>query len=150
MIYLKRLVVKKTLHLHGFLTEIKCHNCGAIYNIGYHKCENKCKKCSCANKLKPNITFYGEYCPEYTLAKQFISNIKDDDIFLIIGTNGQVFQVESTIFTIKTLYCVKPIYLLNNLEKSKYIHEDYFDTIFYESCIDAVPKLKKIIFELMD
>ena len=46
------------IHLHGFLTEVECEECGIIYDIGYKKTQDsfdgKCPTCS-SKRIRPNI-----------------------------------------------------------------------------------------------
>lgn len=136
----------ETMHVHGQVKEIKCLNCGHIENIGFNSAEREvCKNCDVKYKLKPNIVFYGEESKNSYEAKHIMSCIENGDIIVVIGTDGSVFPIDSVINKISGLFKMKPILILNILERSKYISEYYFDHIFYESCETGILKIKKII-----
>lgn len=146
--------VKNTIHIHGFLPEIYCNNCQKIYNIGYEKfypldeVNNKKTKCThCGSTFsKPNIVFFGEYPSLYHDAKNILNNITPDDILIVIGTLGNVFQID---LYAKYLYNSNwgnpPLMILNNLEKSEFIKEKHYKYKLYESCETAILLIDKII-----
>ena len=136
----------KVIHLHGFLPEMKCLNCQNVFNVGYseNKKEDLCPKCGKAS-LKPNIVFFGENAPEYHWLNKALRDIRTEDIFVVIGTMGNVVPID---YKLRRTY-YKPLKILNNLEESKYISESIFDYVFYEPGTKAIIKIKNIIEEKM-
>lgn len=135
-----------TMHVHGSIKEIKCLNCGCVENIDYSAVDREnCKNCNVRYKLKPNIVFYGEESKISYEAKHTMLSIENGDIVVIIGTDGAVYPIDSVLRKMIGLFKLKPLLILNNLEKSKYISEYYFNHIFYESCETGILKIKEII-----
>jgi NAD-dependent deacetylase len=121
----------KTIHLHGFLTSIKCIACGYKEDIGYTKQDRKkfCPKCK--NLLRPDIVFFGESAPKYGTLIQEIDNC---EILVVIGSSGAVINIDS--FTIYASYCI-----LNNLESSTYIDESQYDKVIYAKATEAIDNI---------
>lgn len=123
------------LHLHGFLREIRCMKCGFVKDIGYEK-QNKDEKCStCKGDFRPNIVFFGEPAPMYEKLYQELADCK---VLVVIGTSGAVINVDM-------LSQWADYKILNNLEESNLIDDKYFDEVYYESVISAMPKIEKSI-----
>lgn len=137
---------KETIHLHGFLRNIICQNedCKRKIDIGYKEFNNE--KCSCGkNKFKPDVVFFEEEAPEYYFAKKNLNSIESDDILVVIGTLGNVFDIMRYIKFIKYSNRQKPTLILNNLEESKYIQAHEFNHVFYDSCINVTEQIEEII-----
>jgi NAD-dependent deacetylase len=118
----------KTIHLHGFLTSLKCTICEHKMDIGYAKQdrETSCPKCN--NLLRPDIVFFGESAPMYEL---LIEELNDCEIFVVIGSSGAVINTDN--FAAYTHYSI-----LNNLEPSHYINEAHYDEIIYAKATEAI------------
>lgn len=128
------------LHLHGKLWEIRCEECESIFTIGYAPYDfSPCQKCGNA-KLKPNIVFFYEQAPKYAEMYEIFSQINDDDIIVVSGTSGEVVNICAMIN--------KGYKILNNLEKTRGINENLFDSVYLESSISAFPKIYDEICKL--
>jgi NAD-dependent deacetylase len=124
---------KEVLHIHGFLKEIRCMKCDKIKDIGYQK-QNKELLCStCRSKFRPNIVFFGEAAPMYEKLYKELENCK---VLVVIGTSGAVINVDM-------LSQWAEYKILNNLEESNLINEEYFDEVYYESVESAIIKIEK-------
>lgn len=134
------------IKLHGNLREITCPRCFYTYDIGYteYNLDEKCKNCNGFRALKPNIVFFGEQASNYEHLYDIVRRIKEDDIVVVIGTMGNVINVEHLFGKRK---CYK---ILCNMEKSPYILDGYFDEVYYESIETAMPKIKESINKLMN
>ncbi len=121
---------KEVIHLHGFLPEIRCRECEAIFNIGYKSIydfhNGFCPKCGA--KTRPNIVFFGEMAPMY---EKLNKEIQDCEIFVTIGTSGNVIGVN-------TIAAFSDYSILNNLEPSPVIDEKLFDEVLYRPATEAV------------
>ncbi len=121
---------KEVIHLHGFLPEIICRECEAIFNIGYKSIydfhNGFCPKCGA--KTRPNIVFFGEMAPMY---EKLNKEIQDCEIFVTIGTSGNVIGVN-------TIAAFSDYSILNNLEPSPVIDEKLFDEVLYRPATEAV------------
>lgn len=138
--------VKKTIHLHGEINYMVCQRvlCNEKFYIGNNKFEGVCPKCK-QSMVKPNVVFFEEEAPEYYKAKKILNDIKTEDILVVIGTSGNVFNINTYIKYIKYSTYQRPILILNNMEDSKYINKSNFDYVFFESCETAIEKIKEII-----
>lgn len=142
--------VKNTLHIHGYLTEIKCMSCNNIFDIGetvFNYNGEFCKKCF-NNNFKPNIVFFMEPTPNYYYLNKRFRNIKDNDIILYVGASGIIININHQLEVLKDIG-IKSTHILNNLEKNEYIDEKYFNYIFYEDCIKSLENIENIILKKM-
>lgn len=123
------------LHLHGFLTEIKCEdtNCHFKRDIGYNKQGLDCP--ICGEYIRPNVVFFNEQAPAY--AKMW-GILKNADMVIIIGTSGEVINITQVIESAK--YSI-----LNNLEPSENINDDLFDKVFYGRATSIINKIALIV-----
>lgn len=125
------------IHLHGFLPELRCQNCGEIYNVKYLNTSEfnggLCKICN--GKLRPNIVFFGEMAPKY---ENLNKEIQDCEMFIVIGTSGNVIEVNS-------IAEVMDISILNNLEPSLAISETSFTKVIYDKASNAIDEIADTI-----
>ena len=132
------------LHLHGFLTEMQCTDCGNVWDIGYSEFNietDRCPRCSSLKGVKPNIVFFNSKAPMYTYlyrALEYLEHPKSK--LIIVGTLGNVLPVDSF-----TSHIHKSKKILNNLEESEYIDAENFEHIFYEPATTALPKIEEIL-----
>lgn len=131
------LASKDVVHLHGFLTEVRCRECERVYEIGYKKIgsfnNGLCKECN--GKLRPNIVFFGEAAPQYKLLNY---HLNDCEVFIVIGTSGNVIPVNEMAQSAK-------ISILNNLEENFMINDENFTVVLYEKATTAIDKIAKEI-----
>jgi NAD-dependent deacetylase len=121
------------IHLHGFLPELRCRDCGEIYNVSYtytHDFNNGyCMECD--GKLRPNIVFFGEMAPKY---EDLNREIRDCEMLVVIGTSGNVIEVNS-------IAELMDISILNNLEPSMAINESSFTKVIYDKASVAIDEI---------
>jgi len=131
------------LHVHGELTKMECTACGHVWNIGYDLFDtqkDRCPKCNSLKGVKPYIVFFGGHAPEYrTMYKAFESARHRDSIVVVIGTMGNVINIESLI---KNKLCTK---ILNNLEPSEYIDDTIFNKVYYDKVTTTHSKIEEDI-----
>jgi len=85
---LERAGAKNVVHLHGKLIQLRCNECGTIFDIGYESQKGKqCPACQSQN-LRPDVVFFGESAPNY----RYLYTTKAD-IFIAVGTSGQVIDI---------------------------------------------------------
>ncbi len=126
---------KNVMHLHGFLTSLRCENCEYKKEIGYTK-QNKDKRCpECNSFMRPDIVFFGESAPMY---QHFMQEIDDCKLFIAIGTSGTVINLNMFIGYIE--YSI-----LNNLEASYAINEEYFTKVLYKPATKAIDEISEDI-----
>lgn len=142
---LERAGCTDVIHLHGFLKNMECYACGHVWNIEYevHKdLEDSCPKCSSKKGVRPFIVFFGGQAPEYLRLRKIVENISKEDILIVIGTMGNVVNINEYI---KRINCHK---ILCNLEESPYIDDSNFDKVYYESIDTAIFKIEEYINSL--
>jgi NAD-dependent deacetylase len=130
------------IHVHGFLTEMKCENCHHVWDIGtteFKANEQFCPACFITASVKPNVVFFGESAPMYSYMYRAIDSLTKDDIAIICGTMGVVLPVNAILNAVP---CKK---ILNNLEKHSSIVDTGFDLVLYKSVVDAVPEMDEFI-----
>lgn len=131
------------LHLHGFMTEVRCRNygCEKTFDIGYKKLyefhDGLCPECS--SKLRPNIVFFGEQAPMY---EHLSHHINDCQLFIVIGTSGAVVGVNTM-----AQFAEKSI--LNNLEPSVSIEDSLFSKVLYQPATSAIDEISREIDEFL-
>jgi NAD-dependent deacetylase len=129
---------KDVLHLHGFLTKVRCEDdkCDYITDIGYS--EIGYESCPlCGEYLRPDVVFFGEEAPNYL---KMYSLLKDVDITVVIGTSGNVINVNNVIENSK-------YNILNNLEQDNVIDDKKFDKLIYSRATVAIDEIEKTIIK---
>jgi NAD-dependent deacetylase len=127
------------IHLHGFMTEVRCRNndCNTIFDIEYKKQEDAFNgKCpTCYGKIRPNIVFFGEQAPLYD---KIYEELNDCEIFVVIGTSGNVVNTDSLIQYAK--YSI-----LNNLDPSDAIFDKLYSKVLYKPATQAIDEIIETI-----
>ena len=138
--------VKKTIHLHGEINYMVCQRviCNEKFYIGNNEFDGVCPKCK-QSMVKPNVIFFEEEAPEYYNVKRILNNVESKDILVVIGTMGNVFNINTYIKYIKYSNHQRPLLILNNMEDSKYIDKNNFNNVFFESCETAIDKIKELL-----
>ncbi len=138
---------KSVIHLHGTLRDLRCEDCNYIWDIGYRNQKEKeiCPNCR-GNRVRHNVVMFGESAPAYRYIYQAI---KDSDIFVAIGTSGQVIDIVSIALEFDYSILVNP-----NREKHSTFFGDFeryideFFTIFLQKRAgDASEELYDIIMK---
>ena len=130
---------KEVIHLHGFMTDVRCEKCGFTYDIGYKaigqdRFDDKCPTCG-SKKIRPHIVMFGEAAPNYQILND---ELKSCELFVVIGTSGNVLDVESIAKNINNS-------ILNNLESSDAIDDSVFSKVFYTKATEAIDEIKEKI-----
>ncbi|WP_434581548.1 NAD-dependent deacetylase [Sulfurimonas sp. NW15] len=124
---------QKVLHLHGFITEINCEQCGYIQDIGYKPIQSHTICPNCKNFLRPNIVFFGEPVPKY---RELFKEIDDCEIFVIIGSSGNVINTDFLLSVSDVKYSI-----LNNLEYSNAINDKLYTKVIYRKATEAIDEI---------
>lgn len=123
------------IHLHGFMTEIRCQNqnCNKTFDIGYKSLYDAhngfCP--ACGTRLRPNIVFFGESAPMY---EELSRHVQDCELFIVIGTSGNVVGVNTI-----AQYVERSI--LNNYEPSPAIEDALFSKVLYKKATEAIDEI---------
>jgi len=134
---------KDVLHLHGFLKEVRCEECGYKEDIGYKKLNDALNSCPvCHGKLRPNIVFFAEQAPKY---KDLHDELQNCQMLVVIGTSGNVID---TSYLLSFSNIKKSI--LNNLEPSDAIQTKKFTKVLYKKASDAIDEIANDVDEFLN
>jgi len=128
------------IHLHGFLTSIRCEECDYKEDIGHayqDKAHQVCPRCQ--GLLRPDIVFFGEQAPKYA---RLYEELRACELFVVIGTSGEVLDVTALRKGIK--YSI-----LNNLEPSRAIKIRKFTKVLYRPATEAIDEIAEWIEQFM-
>ncbi len=92
---------KNVIEFHGNSKILVCTNCGnkeLINKINLGKLPPKCEKCK--SLLKPDFIFFGEGIPQNAY-QQSQSEVKNADVFILVGTSGSVIPASYLPFEAK-------------------------------------------------
>ena len=140
---LERAGCSDVVHLHGFLPEMQCVDCGHIWNVGYAAWKNgdPCVRCPSTASVRPNIVFFGEMAPMYEVMWGELASLTMRDVLLVIGTSGVVLPV--THMAAQFGGCK----ILNNLAAEEAIDGRAFDHVFYQPATQAVVSIDSVLKE---
>lgn len=118
------------IHLHGYMTNIRCEQCGCIKTIGYvSQRDEVCGKCNAP--MRPDIIFFHERAPMYEI---FYEKMKYCEFLVVIGTSGNVIYMDD--------YAKKANYsILNNLEPSSAINTIKYSKVIYKKASSAIDEI---------
>ncbi|HWB58506.1 MAG TPA: Sir2 family NAD-dependent protein deacetylase [Chthoniobacteraceae bacterium] len=140
---LERAGCGEVVHLHGFLPEMQCVDCGHIWSIGYEawKTGASCANCPSIKGVRPNIVFFGEMAPMYEIMWGELSAMTARDVFLVIGTSGVVLPVAQMAAQLGGCK------ILNNLAPESAIDDRAFTHAIYKPATQAVGSIDRILQE---
>ncbi|MFU8802879.1 MAG: SIR2 family NAD-dependent protein deacylase [Bradymonadaceae bacterium] len=83
-------------HLHGSLNQIRCHDCGHVFNDFVIDVDlSTCPRCErCGGRLRPGVVWFGEALPEEAFASA-MEVARNADVCLLLGTSGMVYPAAS-------------------------------------------------------
>lgn len=126
---------KDVIHLHGNLLSLRCESCYHVIDIGYTVQKRDLICPVCKDNLRPDIVFFEEKAPMY---KSLQNNLRDCELFIVIGTSGTVLSVDEIKRGIK--YSI-----LNNLEPSTNIKRKKYTRCYYKPATEAIEFIEKDI-----
>jgi len=143
---LERAGCSNVVHLHGFLPEMCCAECGTVWNIGYNECSTgtRCPECRSIHDVRPHIVFFGEQAPNYFRMWRELDSPTDKDALVIIGTSGKVLPAG------EMARCFPGLKILNNLTTESYIDESVFNEVLHMPATNAVGKIDSALTEWFD
>jgi len=134
---------KNILHIHGNLNEMLCTACKHVWPIdlvSIDKDSIRCPKCNSNKGVKPNVVFYYDTPKEYLVMGKMFKGLTSEDTLIVLGTMGKVIDINGVASDIESFK------ILNNIEESKFINAENFDKVFYENGIEAIDKIKEILY----
>ncbi len=147
---LERAGCKNVIHLHGTLRDLRCEDCYYVWDIGYReqKKDEVCPKCGSSN-IRHNVVMFGEAAPNYRYIYQAVEN---SDMFVAIGTSGQVIDVVPIAREFDYSILVNPNrekHLTSFGDFEKYIDE-YFTIFLQKKAGEASEELYRLIMEYVE
>ncbi|MBP1804210.1 SIR2 family NAD-dependent protein deacylase [Rubellimicrobium aerolatum] len=146
---LERAGAMEVLHVHGVLTEMRCLDCGSVWDIGataWDPARDRCPDCGSGERVKPNVVFFNEPAPLYGPMSEAFGALGPDDVLVVIGTDGAVVPIGAMA---ERLRCHK---VLNNLEPVEpehfvpgMVHPRQFDRVLYRPAAKATGELDEIV-----
>lgn len=103
---LERAGCNAVVHLHGTLRDLRCESCGHVWDItfGEQNEHDACPRCE-SDHIRHNVVMFGEAAPMY----QYIDEAMDAcDLFIAIGTSGQVIDIVPIARAFKRSILVNP------------------------------------------
>ena len=90
---------RNVYHIHGQINQAVCMNCSHVLETwGDVSSETECINCQTVGMMKPNIVFFGE---NLLCMDEVEKLLHTSDLFISIGTSGQVFPAASFVQTAK-------------------------------------------------
>ena len=133
-------IPEDVIHLHGILGNYYCTNCDSILD------SESCWLCTDREDIKPYVRFFGEQCPEYDLLHNAMHRLKKTDVFINVGTSGNVINLDDI-----NDYYKKTRYYLNVLDDD---HKNYIpgdETRYHKkSCVDFFKETFPELIEYME
>lgn len=131
---------KNVLHMHGELLKIRCIKSGKRFFCDKALSSDvKCECCQLAGTLRPDIVWFGE---EVYHLDEIYEHLKECDLFVSIGTSGQVFPASHFISFVKKHAGTYEV----NLERTQI--SSYFDIGLYGKASEKVPEFVNNILSL--
>lgn len=161
----ERAGVKDTVHLHGFLPEVKNVETGKISNIGYSRSyidntfsgevsinstlysENyNSIKNNPECKFKPNIVFFGEDAPKYDILYRTLSVCDKDTIVIVVGASNVVID-----FIGMTINLPSKLIVIDKNPNLMDRYNPHSDTVFLsENATDGMLMTNFLLNDLME
>ncbi len=142
---MERAGAKNLIHLHGTLRDLRCEACHKSFDIGYRaqKDQEQCPYCG-AQSIRHNVVMFGESAPNYRYIYETIAN---SDIFIAIGTSGQVIDIVPIAKAFKHSILIDP--KRQEYRTSFGSHEHYIDEVFshfiQKTATEAMPELLELL-----
>jgi NAD-dependent deacetylase len=106
-----------------------------------------CKNCE-NTKLKPNIIFFDEMAPEYHWMYRHFESLKENDIVIVIGTDGSVVKIDDILTKRYNGYSytgVNAKKILVNLNESIHINPKNFNYVYMENATSGMKKVYELL-----
>jgi len=147
---LERAGCTDVLHLHGKIGYMQCGACTKIWE-GDMDVDTRCGKCGCWQKVKPYVIMFGEDVPNYNIVKRLFKKFKEKDIFVVVGTMGNVVDLDDFSGGRKFLEYYQTNYILNVMDDNHSHHiPDVEEFYGKESCETYLPRMKDFIYRHME
>ncbi len=130
------------IHMHGEILKARCLDCDAVVPwLDDLETAHVCPSCTAADRLRPHIVWFGEMPLDLD---RIYEALKGADLFLAIGTSGQVYPAAGFVQAVNEIGRACTIEL--NLEPSA-VHGQ-FDEQRTGQATDVVPALVDELFQI--
>ena len=143
----ERAGARDVLHVHGFLTALRCLDCGAEWDFGYQKFSpenHACPQCGAFRAVKPNVVFFNESAPLYTEMFRRLEALTAADLLVVIGTSGTVLPVAE--IARRSLATT----ILSNLDSDPSVADRHFTHVLHGRAAEIAPELDAFVTRLME
>lgn len=143
----ERAGARYVMHVHGFLSAMRCVSCGAQWLFGYRRFDpagDRCPKCERMESVKPNVVFFNEPAPRYAQMWKSLESLTEGDVLVAIGTSGLVLPIGQI-----ARRCPATT-ILSNLESAESPRDEDFDHVIHGRAAEIAPKLDALVTELME
>jgi NAD-dependent deacetylase len=143
----ERAGARYVMHVHGFLSAMRCVSCGAQWLFGYRRFDpatDRCPKCARMESVKPNVVFFNEPAPRYAQMWKNLESLTEDDVLVAIGTSGLVLPIGQI-----ARRCPATT-ILSNLESAETPRDEDFDHVVHGRAAEIASKLDALVTELME
>lgn len=137
----ERAGVQSTLHLHGFLRNIRNIQTGELKDLGYSTFDPSSDP---QRIIKPDVVFFGEQAPNYQVLSELAVRLDSRDTIISIGSSGAVVNIDSLVESTGAFGILN---VLDNVVGA--IDEDAWHERIFEPASRAVKRINAIIHERM-
>ena len=144
---LEKAGAKEVIHLHGTLTDLRCEDCHQTFSIGYRaqREDEQCPHCG-SYAIRHNVVMFGESAPMY---QHIYRAIDESDLFIAIGTSGQVIDIVSLVQDFQHSILINPkqerhTSSFGDFEKNI---DEYFEHFIQAKATEAVHEMVALIEE---
>lgn len=141
---------KEVIHLHGTLKDLRCEDCGHVWDVGYKAQDeiDTCPVCGSAG-IRHNVVMFGEAVPAY---KHIYEAVQQCQLLIAIGTSGQVIDIVPIASEFQHSIIINPKreeHMSAFGSHERYIDE-YFEHFIQKGAGEAVEEMMNLIEEFMD
>jgi NAD-dependent deacetylase len=127
-------------HIHGYINEKKCLDCGHIWSFTNNDNKSPITCPICNGNTKYNVVFYGDK-GFYQEMLSTLLDLNPDDIFILIGTSNEAINVDLIVRPIK---CIK-IYINPVAEPTVKLSQ--YNHVFLEKAENVLPEITQLLEE---
>jgi NAD-dependent deacetylase len=142
----------ESIHVHGFLTRMRHLAYPKIrVDIGYTRYWDGDPTLAPPGgfqfrgkdgaRFRPDVVLFEEPAPLYEIMLKEVSDLRSDDIAIVIGTRGEVVRIG---FMLAAKKCRK---VLVNLHPSDALPSEFFHTVMLSRAVDAIGNVERLVRE---
>ncbi len=94
---LEKAGARRVTHLHGDMHSLLCTVCDTRFPnaAGRYRLDTACPHCGAVEEVKPGVVFFNEAAPEYATLHRMQLEMRDEDLFVAVGSAFQVVAPEN-------------------------------------------------------